>query len=154
MTGIIFLIIIGLVLLLVEFLLIPGITVAGIGGFAFMISGIIWAYVGYGTTTGHITLIITIIASIVLITLSLRSKTWQRFTLATNMESNVETNATTNLIKPGDTGTAISRLAPMGKARINNLIVEAKSTGDYINEKSEIEVIRIEGNNVIVKLKN
>lgn len=153
MTGVIVLILIGLFLFLVEFLLIPGITIAGLGGLAFIAGGVIWAYVGLGNTAGHITLASTLLVSIILVYFSLRSKTWKRFMLATNIDSSVETNVNEELIKPGDLGTSISRIAPMGKARINNMIVEAKSTGEYINEKTEIEVIKIEGSKVIVKPK-
>ncbi len=153
MAGIIVLIIIGLLLFLVEFLLIPGITIAGLGGVAFISGGIIWAYVGYGSTVGHIVLVSTLFSTVLLIFLALRSKTWKRFMLTTNIDSSVENSADEDLIKPHDTGVAISRLAPIGKARINNMVVEAKSTGEYIEEKSEIEVIRIEGSKVIVKPK-
>jgi membrane-bound ClpP family serine protease len=154
MTGVIILILIGLFLFLVEFLLIPGITIAGLGGLAFIASGVVWAYVGLGNTAGHITLASTLLISIILVYFSLRSKTWKRFMLLTNIDSSVETNVSEELIKPGDVGASISRIAPMGKARINNMIVEAKSTGEYINEKTEIEVIKIEGSKVIVKPKN
>ncbi len=153
MTGIIVLIIIGLLLILVEFLLIPGITIAGLGGVAFISGGIIWAYVGYGSTVGHIVLASSLFSTVLLIFLALRSNTWKRFMLTTNIDSSVEDSADEEFIKPHDTGVTISRLAPIGKARINNMVVEAKSTGEYIEEKSEIEVIRIEGSKVIVKPK-
>lgn len=154
MAGVIILIVIGLLLFLVEFLLIPGITIAGLGGIAFITGGIVWAYLGYGSTVGHIVLIVTLLSSVFLIFLALRSNTWKRFMLTTNIDSAVENNADEELIKPADTGITLSRLAPIGKARINNMVVEAKSTGDYIEEKTEIEVVKIEGSKVIVKPKN
>jgi membrane-bound ClpP family serine protease len=154
MTAIIVLILIGLFLFLVEFLLIPGITIAGIGGVGFLIAGIVIAYTQHGSTVGHITLISTIAVTIFVIAMALRSKTWKYFMLNTNVEGKVENSANSETIKPGDTGVTISRLSPMGKARINGIVVEAKSTGDYIDQKSEIEVIKIDGSKVIVKPKN
>lgn len=44
MTLIIVLVVIGLILLVAEFLIIPGVTVAGVAGFALIIFGI---YLGY-----------------------------------------------------------------------------------------------------------
>ena len=39
------LVILGVVLLLIEFFLLPGISIAGIGGAIFMIGGVIYAYI-------------------------------------------------------------------------------------------------------------
>jgi membrane-bound ClpP family serine protease len=153
MTVVIILILIGLLLFLVEFLLIPGITVAGIGGVACLIGGIFWAYYDLGATVGHITLISTLAATFFTIAIALRAKTWKRFMLDTNISGSVAYAESEEQIKPGDSGVTISRLSPIGKARINNLVVEAKSTGEYIDPKTDIVVIRHEGSKVIVKLK-
>ena len=154
MTGIIIIILIGLFLFLVEFLLIPGITVAGIAGVVFLIGGIVWAYIDLGTTAGHITLVCTVAATALTIGMALRSKTWTRFMLATNIDSQVENPASSDLIKPGDTGITISRLTPMGKVKVHNMVVEAKSTGSYIDQKTEVTIIRVDGPSIIVKPKN
>ncbi len=152
MTGVIIIILIGLFLLLVEFLLIPGITVAGVGGVILIAGGITWAYTGYGTTAGHLTLLGTAIASVTVVVLALRSKTWKYFMLNTNVEGSVDGKIDENQIKVGDAGVSVSRLAPMGKARINGVLVEAKSMGEFIDQKKEVIVIKIEGSKVIVKL--
>ncbi len=73
--------------------------------------------------------------------------------LDTNITGSVASAESEEQIKPGDTGVTISRLSPIGKARINNLVVEAKSTGEYIDPKTDIVVIRHEGSKVIVKPK-
>jgi len=153
MTGVIILILIGLFLFLVEFLLIPGITVAGIGGVAFLIGGIVWAYTGYGNTAGHITLISTLVATFFTIAIALRAKTWKRFMLNTNIEGSVANPDDENQVKLGDTGIAISRLTPIGKARFNDRVYEVKSTGEYIDQKTEIVALRFEGSKIIVKPK-
>ncbi|KAF5075563.1 hypothetical protein DSECCO2_169900 [anaerobic digester metagenome] len=152
MTGVIIIILIGLFLLLVEFLLIPGITVAGVGGVILIAGGITWAYTGFGTTAGHLTLLGTAIASVTVVVLALRSKTWKYFMLNTNVEGSVDGKIDENQIKVGDAGVSVSRLAPMGKARINGVLVEAKSMGEFIDQKKEVIVIKIEGSKVIVKL--
>jgi membrane-bound ClpP family serine protease len=152
MTGVIILIIIGLFLFVVEFLLIPGITVAGIGGVACLIGGIFWAYNGYGNVAGNITLISTFVATLITIVFALRSKTWSKFMLNTNVEGSVANDDLTQ-VKPGDEGLSVSRLTPMGKVRINEVVLEARSTGNYIDQKTPIVVIRFEGSVAIVKPK-
>jgi membrane-bound ClpP family serine protease len=154
MTGIIVLIVLGLFLFVVEFLLVPGITVAGIGGVACLIGGIFWAYSDHGNMVGHITLISTLAATFFTIAIALRAKTWKRFMLDTNVSGGIVILENEKLIKPGDSGTTISRLTPMGKVRVNNIVIEAKSTGAFIDPKTEIIVIKFEGSKIIVKPKN
>jgi membrane-bound ClpP family serine protease len=153
MTGIVILILLGLFLFIVEFLLVPGVTVAGIGGLACLVGGVFWAYSSHGNMVGHITLISTIALTLFTVVLALRSRTWKRFMLDTNVEGSVASEEDTTRIKPGDEGLTISRLSPMGKARINDLVVEARSTGQYIDPKTKVVVIRFEGSKVIVKPK-
>jgi len=61
--AIILLIALGLVLLLIEFAVIPGITIAGIGGFLMLGASIYIAFLEYGTGAGFITLTVILIAA-------------------------------------------------------------------------------------------
>ena len=72
--------------------------------------------------------------------------------LRANIESRNEP-FDTQKIKPGDIGKTITRLAPMGKALVNDITCEAKSTGTFINENTEIEVIKVLNTQIIVKPK-
>lgn len=56
-----------------------------------------------------------------------------------------------NEIKAGDKGITISRLAPMGKVKINEKFAEASAMGEFINENTEVVVTKVEGNKVSVK---
>ncbi len=152
MTLIIVLIVIGLIFLVAEFLIIPGITVAGIAGFVLIIFGVYLGYSQFGTTTGHIILLSTAVASVATIALSLRAKTWRWATLSTNIDSRA-VEEYEHIIKPGDVGITVSRLAPMGKAVINDNIVEVTALGEMIDQQSAIEVVKVEGSKIIVKLK-
>ncbi|MFP4488825.1 MAG: nodulation efficiency protein D (NfeD), partial [Bacteroidales bacterium] len=58
---IIFLIILGILLFMVEFLIVPGITIAGIGGAVSIISGIVLSFFYHGPGTGLIVLICTMV---------------------------------------------------------------------------------------------
>ncbi len=152
-TLIVILIIIGLILVLAEVIVIPGSTVVGFLGCG-AIGVAVWGiYNLYGNSYGHIALAITLIMFAVMVYFALKPKTWKRVSLHASLDNKVNT-IDESQIKVGDTGITISRLAPMGKALINNETYEVSSMGEFINEKSEIEIIRIEGNKIMVKLKS
>ena len=51
----------------------------------------------------------------------------------------------------GAKGVTISRLSPMGKVEIDGKLYEAKSGGEYIDQRTKVEVVGFENFAVIVK---
>lgn len=149
--GIILLILLGVVLFLVEFLIIPGVTIAGISGALVLGVAVFMSYRTYGTTVGTYTLLSVLVVSIVTLALALRSKTWKRFMLKTNIDSKVEVGLEDKKIKPGDNGETVTRLAPIGMVRVNNITIEGKSIGGFLDPNTKIEVVKVLGTQVIVK---
>lgn len=138
------LILVGILFMLAEIFLLPGISVAGIAGAIFLIGGIVYSYLFIGSTAGNITLATSAIAMGASFFLLLKSKSLRRISLETNIESKVD-NSDLGKISVGDTGIALSRLNPTGKVMVNELIVEGKSyNGEFIDEDEKIEVIRID----------
>ena len=149
---IIFLIFVGLLLFIIEFMLIPGITIAGVGGAICLLSGIVFAFVSFGTTTGLLVLGATALVMVVLTILMLKSGTWNKFMLKTTIDGKVDTvGAEEGRVKAGDRGVTVTRLAPGGKVLVNGEYFEAKSVDILIDPRQEIEVIRIDDNKLIVK---
>jgi membrane-bound ClpP family serine protease len=153
LTGIILLILLGILLLLIEFFLVPGVTVAGIGGFLLIGLGIFLAYKFHSNTKGTYVLIGTFVFTILILFISFQSGTWKRLSLDDNITGKME-SFEKDSIKKGDEGETITRLAPMGKVRVNDNIVEAKSTGGFISEHTNIIVTKVLNTNIIVKPKN
>ncbi|MFC2080130.1 NfeD family protein [Bacteroidota bacterium] len=151
MTGIIILILLGILLFVIEFMLVPGITVAGVGGLILTVLGVYRAFDKFGTATGGWVLFGTIVLSIFVIAFSLRARTWKRFMLNTSVKGSVGEEVGEGGFKIGDKGQAITRLAPIGKIMINELVREAKSIEGYIEEHTEIEVVNVEGTLITVK---
>lgn len=56
-----------------------------------------------------------------------------------------------NNILVGQTGTTLTRLAPMGKVRVGEVTAEAKTIDGYINPRQSVEVIGFENTVVIVR---
>ena len=149
---IVFLIVIGLLLFIIEFMLIPGITVAGIGGAVCLVTGVVFAFISHGTATGFWVLGITSLVMVVLTILMLKSGTWNKFMLKTTIDGKVDTvGAEEGRVKAGDRGVTVTRLAPGGKVLVNGEYFEAKSVDILIDPRQEIEVIRIDDNKLIVK---
>jgi membrane-bound ClpP family serine protease len=151
MTVIIILIVLGILLFVIEFLLVPGVTIAGIGGLILTVFGVYKAFNDFGSATGAWVLIGTLIMSAFVIAMSLRARTWNRLMLKTNIKGTVDTAPTEEEIKAGDGGTALTRLAPMGKILVNDIVREAKSIEGYIDEHTNIEVVSVEGTRINVK---
>lgn len=147
-------ILLGIIFLLIEIFLLPGISIAGIAGLLIVIGGIAYAYIYLGSTTGNIALVSSVVLLSVSFVLLVRSKTLRKISLDTNIESTVD-NSDLKKINIGDTGITISRMNPMGKISINGVMVEGKSyDGDHIDEDTEIVVVGISMSNIIVKRKD
>jgi membrane-bound ClpP family serine protease len=151
-TIIVALISIGLLFLILEILVVPGTTVVGVVGFILMAIGIWQTYIVYGTVSGHYVLAGSLVLTLIALVLSLRSKTWNRAMLHTTIDSKVNVYDQSK-IKVGDTGQAISRIVPMGKALFNDEYYEVRSSGDFIDEGTEIIISKIEHNKIFVKSK-
>ena len=150
LTSIILLILLALFLLMMEILFVPG-MVLGIISVILMLVGVIFSFKDYGTTTGIIVLAGTTVASIIAVYWAFRSPLWKKLqvhSLIDGKANEIEKGA----IKIGDTGKTISRLNPMGKALINNILVEVQVMEGFIDQDKDITVIKVGQNKIFVTL--
>ncbi len=145
-------IVIGLIFLLLEMLVVPGTTVVGFVGLAMMAFGVYSVYSEFGPAAGTYALAGTLIFTIGGITIALKSNTWKKAMLGTEVGGKVNT-VEIDKVKPGDEGMAITRLNPMGKALINDEYYEVTSKDNLLNQNTPIVVTKVEGNKIIVKSK-
>jgi len=59
--------------------------------------------------------------------------------------------STTLDVNVGDTGEVVSTLRPTGKARFGDAIVDVVAHGDFLNIGTKVQIIEIHGNRVVVK---
>ncbi len=149
--AIIILILLGIFLFIVEFLLVPGITIAGVGGAILMGVAVYFAYATHGNTVGNYTLVATLIITIGGGAYVLRAKTWRRFMLDKDIDSQVQVGLEEEKIKVGDRGECITRMNPMGKVLVNGIVVEGKSIRGFLDPHTPVEVIKVLHTQVIVK---
>lgn len=65
-----------------------------------------------------------------------------------------EIDAKTNTIEHielHEEGVAVGRLAPVGKVRIGEQIVEAKSASGFVDDKTRVKVIEIHKTQIIIE---
>ncbi|MCM1031041.1 MAG: hypothetical protein NC410_06350 [Oscillibacter sp.] len=142
---------IGFVMVVLEFLVFPGTNIVGLIGVACIGCGIYLGYRFFGTATGHGIVLGTATAGVLLTWYTLRTQTWKKLSLHTQIDSKVE--GVDPAVKTGDTGITVGRLAPMGKVRVGESVVEALSESGYIETNRKVEILKVYTDKVIVKLK-
>lgn len=147
MGLVITLILVGIILILVEILLIPGIGIAGILGLTSICGSAYYAFAHLGPWTGVIVTVVNIALLAVLIFYALRGKTWKRLELDTVIDKHIEEEE----VAVGDRGIAATRLGPIGTARINDKSYEVTSLEGMIDAGTRVEIVHIENNKIYVK---
>ena len=142
--------IVGLVLILSEIFLIPGVGVAGVLGVLALGGACYYVFYEFGVVAGIIftAAIVTVLIGLVIYTI--KTKTWKKLALNTKIDSKAQDSGEESL-SVGDTGKAVTRLAPIGMARINGKSYEVKSLEGMLDAGTEIEVVLFEDNKIYVK---
>ena len=150
MFYIILLILLGLLFLVAEIVLLPGVSVGALLALVCDGSAIYLAFRYHDTPTGIAVVALVVVLSLVVTVLSLRAKTWQRFSLRQKIDSSSMPSPQTR-VRTGERGVTVSRLSPMGRVEIGGELYEAKSLDAYVDPRTEVEVVGFENFSVIVK---
>lgn len=150
MGMIVFLVLLGVFFLVVELIFLPGVTFGTVLAVVSYGAAIYLGFDRFGMVGGFVTLFVTVALSLVATVVSLRAKTWQRLALNDKLEGQSNENPADE-VKVGDKGVTISRLSPMGKVEIAGKLYEAKSGGEYIDQRTAVEVVGFENFAIIVK---
>ena len=148
---IIALILFGVLFLVAELVFLPGVSVGGILSLICFGSSIYMAFHELGTEAGITATLVCLVLAAAATVLSLRSKTWQRFSLRQKIASSSMPAPAEENIRPGDRGVTLSRLAPAGKIESQGRIYEARSLDSYVDPRTPVEVVGFENFTIIVK---
>lgn len=144
------LVLVGILFMLAEFLLIPGVGVAGFLSLGAFGTAVWYSFEHLGPVAGWWTFSVVLVLLIVTVVVALRGKTWRKLGLKTEVKSTVADEIAPLAI--GARGTAKTRLAPMGTGEFELRSYEVKSyDNSMIDAGSSIEVVLIEDNKIIVK---
>jgi membrane-bound ClpP family serine protease len=141
---------IGLLLIVVELVFVPGTTVVGILGFILTAVGIWISYAALGTTIGHITLASTVLVGAVAFVYSFRSDSWSRFALKDQNRGHVNED-TPHQLEVGEVGKTISALRPQGTALFAERHHEVQTQGEFVAPNKAVRIIGIQQNKIIVE---
>jgi membrane-bound ClpP family serine protease len=79
-----------------------------------------------------------------------RSKSWERFSLKSSIDSKVNDEDIMNL-QVGQRGITLSSCRPMGKAEFDNRNWEVRTNGGYLEAGTEVQIIRIENRTITIE---
>ncbi|MBQ6155438.1 MAG: NfeD family protein [Bacteroidales bacterium] len=147
--SLILLILLGIVLMILDFLVIPGGVVAILGVLC-MIGGVVTSFVQFGTTVGILTLVLTAVVTLGSFWLMMRTKTWRKLQLKTQIDSKMNEIDESKLAE-GMEGVAVSRLAPTGTGLFGDTEAEVVSMQGFIDQNTPIVIRKIEGSKIIVE---
>jgi membrane-bound ClpP family serine protease len=148
---ILLLIFLGIVLLLIEFTILPGITIAGVGAVLLFAYSIYMAFSSFGPLAGFMTLGFIVIIAPLLVVMLFKGKTGKKLVLSTTI-TGIANEINQEKVKIGDIGITVGRLAPTGKIKVNGEVVEARSTGTFIDPGENVRIIQIEKSQITVEL--
>jgi membrane-bound serine protease (ClpP class) len=153
----------GLILVGLEIFFIPGFGIAGILGIISLMAGLGLSLIGTGATwdfmlaaLGQVALsiLVAIIATLILLRYFPRLPFGKRLILETNLQAQegYESSPPEDHRWLGKQGKALSDLRPSGIARFDGERVDVVSDGTFIQAGQPLEVVRIDGNRVVVRL--
>lgn len=146
-------IVIGFLLILIEIFLVPGVNIFGIVGFAFIVLGIVFAYTKLDLRVANFIMVGSLILSIILVRVVLKSKAWRRLILIDRQEKTEGFHSSTSELSGfvGKRGVSYTNLRPAGVAIIDDQKVDVVTEGGLIEIDRPIEVVEVSGNRVVVR---
>jgi membrane-bound serine protease (ClpP class) len=152
---------IGALLIALELFVIPGTSVAGLGGILALVAGLGMTLVGAGATVSTvigalgrvaISILLALAGALALLRLLPRLPFGRDLVLESGMQAELGYVSTPDSDHRllGRVGTALSPLRPSGIAEIDGARVDVVSDGGFVDAGSSIQVIRVDGNRVVV----
>ena len=161
-TGIeLIIIVIGILLLLLEFFIIPGFGLFGIGGFIITLGGLFMLLIPKNPLNNDYTIatwafaIATVggILSIFLIFRILaKTKFWEKLTLPTSQKSSDGYNTSLGFENfVGKLGISTSDLRPSGWGEFESRKLFVVTDGEFVSKEEKIKILSVDGNRIVVK---
>lgn len=147
---VVILVLIGLFLINIEVIFIPGTTFVGLLGIIIAGAGVAYSFIKFDNTTGFYVLGITLALSLFTLIYFFKNQTWKQFSLEDISESRVNEGMTGALLV-GQEGVAVSSLRPVGKAEFFGKEYEVTTLGDYVDTGTKLTIIKIDSNKILVE---
>ena len=143
------LLILGIILVVVEVLFVPGTTIIGLLGIGVTAVGIYFAFRTFEPNTALIILGMTVIINLLVIIYGFRSGAWNKFSLKDTHTGGSYDDRLLGL-EVGQKGRTISDFKPYGKVEIADKIYEAKSESGFLSPGTDVFIEKLENNRIII----
>lgn len=147
------LLILGFILILLEVFIIPGVNIFGLVGFGTVGVGILFAYRNLGPGPAALIGVIGVGGTAILVWLLVRNQAWHRMVHdgRADRASGYDSSASDTKDLLGTAGIALTSLRPSGRAQFGERIEDVVSDGGFIANGSDIEVLEVHGNRIVVQ---
>ena len=155
---------VGVGLLILEAFVIPGFGIAGISGIIFILASFVLSLIGHigSVDTAEIlnaislvgvSFILAFILVLPIMKLLPKTRTFQKLVLNTAEKTKEGFRSTPKHYEQfiGQVGVSLSPLRPAGIAQIDDNRLDVVAEGEFIEQNSEIKVVKVEGYKIIVR---
>lgn len=139
----------GIILMLVEVLFVPGTTLVGVLGGLVTGVGIYYGFISFETGTAITILGLALLANVSVIVYGFRSGVWNKFSLKDTISSRSFDDRLAGL-EVGQQGRAVSDFRPYGKVEIGDRVYEAKSEVGFLSTGTAVYIEKLEDNRIII----
>jgi membrane-bound ClpP family serine protease len=139
----------GVILVLVEVLFVPGTTLVGVLGVIVTGVGVYYGFRNFETNTALLILGFAVIANIGVIVYGFKSGVWDKFSLKDTITSRSFDDRLLGL-EVGQKGRTVSDFRPYGKVEIGDKVYEAKSEVGFLSPGTEVYIEKLEDNRIII----
>lgn len=148
MLLVVALMVVGVGLLAIELLIIPGFGLIGILGLAGVVGSIAAAFARLPAPDAALTLGTGLLGSALLFWLVSKTQAVRSMVLDTQMLGKAVNPAL--LALGGRQGLSLTPLRPSGKVSIDGQPIDAVTNGEYVPAEQRVKVVKVEGNRVVV----
>jgi len=156
---------IGIMLIVIEIVVIPGFGVFGLSGIICVLAGLILTMIKYPLTFPSLQLyrafsiimyafLIASAGMFIFLKIFPRTTIWKRLQLETreNKADGFHSPSLSETISVGTIGISKSMLRPVGRALFGTTLFNVTTFGEFIPQGKKIKVVKIEGTSIIVEL--
>lgn len=138
----------GLLLVVIEVCVIPGIGVVGIAGGALLLVGSLLTWAWFGAVSGAAALLVSVIGPALLSYVFARTRAGRRLVLSRALPRQP---AATPAVQVGQAGRALTPLRPAGSAQFGDSRCDVVTDGTYLDAGEPLRVVEVAGARVVVE---
>jgi membrane-bound ClpP family serine protease len=148
---VILLLVVGLILIAIEVLVIPGFGVIGVLGILATVGGVVMAWMRLGSAYGMLAITAGVVVTAAMLYLLPKTRAGRALVLDAG-EKDMRAGDPRLRELAGMSGHALTALHPAGTADVGGRTVDVVTDGVYVDAGRALRVVRVEGSRVVVEV--